>query len=86
MSRIAGDEFAVLAVGAEGLEVAGIEAPIRQALKAPCSADPQPWPLSMSLGSSRFDSSAPTGVEGLMIEADQAIYHQQHSQGRAYHA
>jgi diguanylate cyclase (GGDEF)-like protein len=73
IARLAGDEFAVLAIEAAGHSERTIQTRLFDGLKS-ISAEQFPYELSLSLGFARFDPRNCTSLEELMAKADQAMY------------
>lgn len=73
ISRIHGDEFAVLALDCSPEGLVRIEAHLEKALRASNSLG-NPWKLSMSLGAIHVDSKHPVSIDELLGKADKTMY------------
>jgi diguanylate cyclase (GGDEF)-like protein len=73
IARMAGDEFAVLAIEAADHSEAVIRARLCEDLNAICAGESR-YAISLSLGVARFDPRARISVGELMVQADQSMY------------
>jgi diguanylate cyclase (GGDEF)-like protein len=74
VGRLAGDEFAVLAIGAGGHTAKFLAARLFQNLQMRNAQRDSQFPLTLSLGAARYDSAQPVSIDGLLAQADQAMY------------
>jgi diguanylate cyclase (GGDEF)-like protein len=87
LSRIGGDEFAVLAV-TQSDECAGVLLDrLDRSLKKSNANEPR-YTLSLSVGAARFDPKKPASLGELMAQADKAMYERKRGklQTSVYHA
>jgi diguanylate cyclase (GGDEF)-like protein len=73
LSRIGGDEFAVLALETSGQSQSAIVSRLHKSLKL-VNTEESPYMLSLSVGSTRFDPGDTHSLAELMQEADRAMY------------
>jgi diguanylate cyclase (GGDEF)-like protein len=73
IARMAGDEFAVLAIEAADHSEAVIRTRLCEDLNA-ISAGESRYAISLSLGVARFDPHGGTSIGELMVKADQSMY------------
>jgi diguanylate cyclase (GGDEF)-like protein len=73
IARVAGDEFAILAIEAAGHSEATIRNRLCGDLKS-ISAEESRYTISLSLGAARFDPRSGTSLGELMVQADRAMY------------
>jgi diguanylate cyclase (GGDEF)-like protein len=73
IARVAGDEFAILAIEAAGDSEATIRNRLCEDLKS-ISAEESRYTISLSLGAARFDPRSSTSLGELMVQADRAMY------------
>jgi diguanylate cyclase (GGDEF)-like protein len=73
IARMAGDEFAALAVEAAGNSEAVIRSRLSEDLKS-LSAGESRYAISLSLGVARFSPNDSTSIGELMVQADQSMY------------
>ncbi len=73
ISRLAGDEFAVLALDCSPAGLTRIEAHLEKALRASNNRS-NPWKLSISLGAIHVDSEHPVSIDELLGKADKTMY------------
>jgi diguanylate cyclase (GGDEF)-like protein len=73
IARMAGDEFAVLAVEATGDSEAAIRTRLCGDLKSICAGESR-YAINLSLGVARFDPADRTSIGELMVQADQSMY------------
>jgi len=73
IARMAGDEFAVLAIEADSHSEARIRARLCEDLKSICGGESR-YAISLSLGVARFDPNDRTSLGDLMVQADQSMY------------
>lgn len=73
ISRLSGDEFAILALDCSPDGLVRIEAHLEKALRASNSLG-NPWKLSVSLGAIHVDSKHPVSIDELLAKADQIMY------------
>lgn len=79
LARFGGDEFAVLAIEADGHSEAVLRERLQENLDVLNSLD-FGYVLSLSLGVARFDPMKTTSLGELMFQADQAMYeHKRHA-------
>jgi diguanylate cyclase (GGDEF)-like protein len=81
VARLGGDEFVVLSphdgaapAGEEGAAVAIAVARLLETVARHNAQAEHPFPISMSVGFSRYDPAAPRGIESLLEAADQQMY------------
>ncbi len=75
IARVAGDEFAVLAIEAAGHSEATIRTRLCEDLKSLCAGESR-YAITLSLGAAQFDPRGNTSIGELMVKADQAMYEQ----------
>jgi diguanylate cyclase (GGDEF)-like protein len=80
VARIAGDEFAVIALGAGAVEHQRIRAGIEQALQAQHAREPRPYRLAVSIGS--VASFRGATADALLRLADEEMYAQKREHHR----
>ena len=73
IARFGGDEFAVLALEANGQSEEAILRRLKLLLKK-ANVGVFPCELSLSIGTARFDSASPASLEHLLITADRRMY------------
>ena len=73
IARVAGDEFAVLAIEAASHSEATMRNRLCEDLKS-ISAGESRYTISLSLGATRFDPRSSTSLGELMVQADHAMY------------
>jgi diguanylate cyclase (GGDEF)-like protein len=74
LARLAGDEFAVVAINALDQDAEALLARLRRNLEARDAARRGSYRLSMSIGSVRYQADHPRSVEELLAEADARMY------------
>ncbi|NGX55701.1 MAG: putative diguanylate cyclase AdrA [Chlamydiae bacterium] len=74
ISRIGGDEFAVIAINVPHQKGHLLKNHLLEIVKEWNATKEQPWQLSLSIGTAYFDPSQPTTIEKLMKLADQEMY------------
>jgi diguanylate cyclase (GGDEF)-like protein/PAS domain S-box-containing protein len=74
IARIGGDEFAVLAIGTDGMEPEIIKARLLKSIDIHNSRQTRQYKISLSLGICRYDPGEDYSLDRLMTEADQAMY------------
>jgi len=74
ISRMGGDEFAVILVHATDASVAAVQGRLLKRLDEYNTRKDASFPLSMSLGIAVFDPDKPTSVDELVKEADGRMY------------
>ncbi len=74
IARIGGDEFAVLAIDASDWKPAGLVRRVRDRLSALNAGPGRGYPLSVSLGTARYDPDKPCSVQELLALADRKMY------------
>lgn len=72
VGRIGGDEFTVLAIGADTAEE--ITARIEEQLRIHNNDGKRPYQLSLSIGVTRIEPGSTASIEDLLARADQAMY------------
>jgi diguanylate cyclase (GGDEF)-like protein len=72
VARIAGDEFAVIALGTPSSEHARIRGAIEQALRAQQAKEPRPYRLTVSVGAVSYFNGAT--ADALLRLADEQMY------------
>src|SRR5216684_7558700 len=82
IARIAGDEFAVLAIEAADHSEATIRARLCEDLKS-ISAGESRYVISLSLGAARFDPRGNTSIGELMAQADKAMYEEKRHRSKS---
>ncbi len=81
VARIAGDEFAVIAVGADAVEHAWIDSGVKKALQAQQAREPRPYQLAVSVGAvSSFHGAT---ADALLQLADEEMYAQKRARRAA---
>jgi diguanylate cyclase (GGDEF)-like protein len=90
VARLGGDEFVVLAphdagaaAGEEGAATAAAVAALLEAVARHNDRAERPFPISMSVGFSRYDPAAPRDIESLLEAADQQMYLQKNRKNLA---
>jgi diguanylate cyclase (GGDEF)-like protein len=73
IARVAGDEFAILAIEAAGDSEVTIRNRLCEDLKSISSEEPR-YTISLSLGAAQFDPRSSTSLGELMVQADRAMY------------
>lgn len=73
VARLAGDEFAVLAIEASGRGESTIVARLNKYVHA-VNSGRSLWTISLSVGVARFDHNKPASIKELMAQADQDMY------------
>lgn len=73
ISRLSGDEFAILALDCSPDGLVRIEAHLEKALRASNSLG-NPWKLSISLGAIHVDSKHSISIDELLAKADRMMY------------
>jgi diguanylate cyclase (GGDEF)-like protein len=81
VARLAGDEFAVLAIEATGHSEATIKARLFEYLKS-TNTEQSRYEISLSLGVARFDPRNRTSIGELMAKADRSMYEQKRRRSR----
>jgi len=81
VARLAGDEFAVLAIEATGHSEATIKARLFEYLKS-TNTERSRYEISLSLGIARFDPRNRTSIGELMAKADRSMYEQKRRRSR----
>ncbi|HPW18813.1 MAG TPA: diguanylate cyclase [Candidatus Aminicenantes bacterium] len=74
VARLGGDEFVVLAIDAGEGKVASLTRRLRERLHARNARPEAAFPVSFSLGVSRYDPDKPCSVHELLAEADRRMY------------
>lgn len=74
VGRIGGDEFAVLAIGADENEDVKIKMHLRKTIQAFNREQSYPYNLSLSIGSAYFDASYNPSLSDLLEMADSKLY------------
>jgi diguanylate cyclase (GGDEF)-like protein len=74
IARIGGDEFVILAVDSDGAQSETLINRIHQRCILANLRKARPYVLAMSAGSAEFDPDQPNTLEGLVAQADQAMY------------
>jgi diguanylate cyclase (GGDEF)-like protein len=74
IARLGGDEFVVLAPAVGRSDTAPLEARLRASVAAFNERAGRPYRVSMSIGCSIYEPSAPLGIEQLLAEADERMY------------
>jgi diguanylate cyclase (GGDEF)-like protein len=82
IARHGGDEFAVLAVEADGHSEATMMRRLNKCINA-VNSEHREYAISLSVGVARFDHRKPVSIADLMVEADQAMYAQKRSRPRS---
>lgn len=82
IARHGGDEFAVLAVEADGHNEARMVRRLNKCVDE-VNRDHADHAISLSVGVARFDHRNPVSIADLMVEADQAMYAQKHGRPRS---
>ena len=83
VARLGGDEFVVLALEADESSIEPLRQRLEKDLQARRALLDLPYALSVSLGTSHFDPSAPRPVEELLAEADRRMYSHKQRRPRA---
>lgn len=76
VARIGGDEFAVLTVETADANIEAISARLQGNLKDHQDRGDRGFPLSMSVGITRYDPEHPCSIDELLAKADQLMYQQ----------
>jgi diguanylate cyclase (GGDEF)-like protein/PAS domain S-box-containing protein len=74
VARIGGDEFAVLAIDIAEGKAAALARRLRERIQVRNVEQPRPYPLSFSLGLSRYDPERPCSLQELLTAADRRMY------------
>jgi diguanylate cyclase (GGDEF)-like protein len=74
IARIGGDEFAVLAIDVAEGKVTALARRIRERLQTRNSRPGISYPLSFSLGISRYDPDSACALQELLVQADSRMY------------
>ncbi len=82
IARLAGDEFAVLAVEADTGSAQRPILELRDLLKVTNSSKEHPYEVSLSLGVSRAGHDTPLSIEELVHQADAAMYDEKRNKRR----
>jgi two-component system, cell cycle response regulator len=77
IARYGGDEFAILAIDADGSAI-GMAERLKETLSTFNSQNCGPYPLSISLGTARFDPYNGLTLEDLLNMADRELYKHKH--------
>ncbi len=83
LSRIGGDEFVALSITASEQGVAGLRARLRRKLEEHNARPGRSYELKLSVGVVRFDPKRDVSLEGLLAQADRALYEEKR-RGPAY--
>ncbi len=76
IARLSGDEFAVLAPEASGVNADVLETRLQETLAVHNRQKGRLYKLSLSLGIARYDPKAPSSVNDLLSQADKLMYRQ----------
>ncbi|MEW6053732.1 MAG: diguanylate cyclase [Nitrospirota bacterium] len=76
IARIGGDEFVVLAVETEDANAETLTARLVDSLRTYNQNRTHDYPLSVSIGVSRYDPEAPCSIKELLAKADRLMYKQ----------
>lgn len=79
IGRIAGDEFAVLAVEASSAGPEALAARLQESVEAFNAKGHRPWKLSLSVGIARYDPESPCSLDALLSRADSLMYEHKRS-------
>jgi diguanylate cyclase (GGDEF)-like protein/PAS domain S-box-containing protein len=74
IARLGGDEFAVLAIDVAEGKVVALTRRLHERLEARNGRQATPYPLSFSLGVSRYDPDRPCSIQELLTQADRKMY------------
>jgi diguanylate cyclase (GGDEF)-like protein len=81
IARLGGDEFAILALEASSQDEGAILARLRDSLRSAAASESR-YELSVSVGAARFDPRHTSSLEGLLAEADRAMYQKKRNRPR----
>jgi diguanylate cyclase (GGDEF)-like protein len=82
VARLGGDEFAVLAIDIAETRVAALTRRFREKVQARNARPDSAYPISFSLGISRYDPDRPCTLQELLIQADRRMYQEKTSKKR----
>lgn len=76
IARIGGDEFALLAIGADRMHPELLTGRLRNTIQLHNARENRRYKISVSIGMSSFDPEMPSSIDDLMIRADNLMYKQ----------
>ncbi len=82
VARLGGDEFAVLAIDIAETRVSALTRRFREKVQARNARPDSPYPISFSLGISRYDPDRPCTLQELLTQADRRMYQEKTSKKR----
>lgn len=82
VARLGGDEFAVLAIDIAEAKVATLTRRFRERVQSRNARPNSAYPISFSLGLSRYDPDRPCTLQELLTQADQRMYREKTSKKR----
>jgi diguanylate cyclase (GGDEF)-like protein len=74
VSRLSGDEFAVLAMGAEPKNISKVLSRLRKNIENFNKKEKRLYNISLSIGASYYNPQKPVSVEELIDNADKSMY------------
>lgn len=83
IARMGGDEFAVLALDAQEDYQEELLSRLREKVKDQNQRSREPYRLSLSLGTARFDGEGRTRLDDLLARADEEMYQEKRAKQRA---
>jgi diguanylate cyclase (GGDEF)-like protein len=83
VSRMGGDEFAVLALEAPKVHEVELLERLRERVREINTRTKERYCLSVSIGTARFDGEGRTRLDDLLAEADRMMHEEKKSKGRA---
>jgi diguanylate cyclase (GGDEF)-like protein len=81
IARIGGDEFAVLALEASEESETDVLDRLREKIASLDQREREPYRLSLSLGTARFDGEGGARLDELLTRADALMYEEKRSKG-----
>ncbi|MCL6635297.1 MAG: diguanylate cyclase [Peptococcaceae bacterium] len=83
ITRIGGDEFAVIVTGVQKGSADILVSRLRERLEAHNARNSRPYRLSLSVGVAYYDPQSPCSITELLARADRLMYRQKREQGDA---
>jgi diguanylate cyclase (GGDEF)-like protein len=83
IARMGGDEFAVLALEASRENEDELVRRLREKARKSDRTSREPFQLSISIGTARFEGAGPARLDDLLSRADEAMYREKRSKRRA---
>jgi diguanylate cyclase (GGDEF)-like protein len=74
ISRIGGDEFVVMPIGSNGVEVNALLDRLQRKIEEYNRKDVLPYELSLSIGVTFFNPQHPCSIDSLLSQADKSMY------------